>query len=158
MEEPRMAPYAKTYGLYFISGCMSLIETFQKQVEANRNNKQCLAFCYYMIGQLYSFAFEQASDEEKEELMKESENAYEAAHKLSKQMSPISILKLSIADAYSFELINSFGRPGQGKLVAETAMQNAYLAISSKNSFDKIHVQRVKNIINTTLKQNLEDL
>lgn len=72
-----------------------------------------------MIGQLYSFAFEQASDEEKEELMKESENAYEAAWKLSKQMSPISILKLSIVDAYSFELINSFGKPGVGRQMAK---------------------------------------
>ena len=89
--------------------------------------------------------------------MKESENAYEAAWKLAKQMSPISILKLSIVDAYSFELINSFQKPGVGRQMAKSTIQNVYLTLSKKNNFDKVHIQRVKNIVNTTLKQNIEE-
>ena len=49
-DEPRVSTYAKTYGFYFINGCMSLIEIFQEHTNKYKKNPQCLAFCYYMIG------------------------------------------------------------------------------------------------------------
>lgn len=105
-----------------------------------------------MIGELYSFAFEQASDEEKEELKKESENAYEMAWQLSKPMSHLSLLKLSIADAYSYELINSFGKPNAGRQMVKNAIQQVHLALSKKSDFDQVHINRVKAIVNGNLK------